>query len=159
MRTKGFEFLTTGWNLPEIRVANESEYILSDNSLLSKFISGVLVWVFLPSRQRLIKEIIMEKFCFKYLNDHCQMPQDLYIAYHYVVNSLHWVWEGAPLTDELQMNMDAAESRFECRVWELSRNKPQYKRNLAQMYRWVRVDVESRKKAALDKINPPAPDD
>ena len=41
MRTKGFEFLTTGWNLPGIRVANESEYILSDNSLLSKFISGV----------------------------------------------------------------------------------------------------------------------
>lgn len=100
----------------------------------------------------------MEKFCFKYLNDHCQMPQGLYIAYHYVVNSLHWVWEGAPLTDELQMNMNAAALRLEYLVRDLS-FKTQYKRNLAQMYRWVRVDVESRKKAALDKINPPAPDD
>ena len=101
----------------------------------------------------------MRGLCFEELGELHDMPQGLYIAYHYVVNSLHWVWEGAPLTDELQMNMNAAESRLEHLVRELSGNKTEYKYNLALMYRWVREDVESRKKVALDKINPPATDD
>jgi len=96
-------------------------------------------------------------FCFEELagSNLEKMPQDLYIAYHYVVNSLHWVWEGAPLTDELQMNMNTAESRLEHMVDAWS-DDCDYEYNLDLMYKFVREDVESRKKLALDKINPPA---
>ena len=102
----------------------------------------------------------MIEVCFEELaaSTLAKMPRGLYIAYHYVVNSLHWIWEGAPLTDELQINMHAAEYQLEHHVNAWS-DACDYEYNLDLMYKLIREDVESRKKAALDKINPAATDD
>ena len=96
----------------------------------------------------------MSEFCFEDLDALHHMPHDLYIAYHIAVNALHWIWDGLPMTYDRQTRLTCAHEALESVVRELS-DESSYESNLDLMYQWVRQDVESRKKLALERLTQP----